>query len=107
MALSITELKVGSIIELTDAQAHGMELPPDMPGPECTAPMVAYLASDEAANINGQTFDVFGGKISLIVPPHESKILFHNRKWETSELKDAFPSTLGGNLIQPQFNPSA
>ena len=32
--------------------------------PEDVAPMVAYLASDQASNINGQTFLVYGGTIA-------------------------------------------
>ena len=92
---------------MTEAESleKGEQLPPELPGPECTASLVAYLASDEAFNINGQTFDVFGGKITLIAPETETKILYKERKWEAEELKEAFRSTLGIGLIQPQFVP--
>jgi NAD(P)-dependent dehydrogenase (short-subunit alcohol dehydrogenase family) len=40
-----------------------------MPGPEFIAPMVAYLATDAAADINGQVFHVEKGKISIYTMP--------------------------------------
>jgi len=92
--------------EVLEGLAKGeSSIVPVLPGPECVAPIVAYLASDEAANINGQTFDVLEGKISLIAPETEIKILYKESKWEVAELRKAFPATLGKGLIQPQFIP--
>ncbi len=39
------------------------------PPPEAVAPMIVYLATDEAAKINGQLFDVIGSDISVAAGP--------------------------------------
>lgn len=96
-----------AVTRMTKAEcdAQGVALPPELPGPECTASFVAYLASDETAHINGQTFDVLGGKISLIAPETETRALYRETRWEADALKNAFPLTLGRGLIQPRFTP--
>ncbi|MBW1887517.1 MAG: SDR family NAD(P)-dependent oxidoreductase, partial [Deltaproteobacteria bacterium] len=43
----------------------------NMPGPEFVAPMVVYLATDEAANINGQVFGAGGGRIARYSWPED------------------------------------
>jgi NAD(P)-dependent dehydrogenase (short-subunit alcohol dehydrogenase family) len=39
------------------------------PGPETVAPFIVYLCTDEAADINGQVFDVTGGNIAIYSEP--------------------------------------
>jgi NAD(P)-dependent dehydrogenase (short-subunit alcohol dehydrogenase family) len=92
---------------LAECEAKGVPIPTELPGPEGTATLVAYLSTDEASAINGQTFDVLGGKITLIAPESEVKMLYKEKKWEVEELINAFPSTLGRKLVQPQFLPPA
>ena len=65
------------------------------PPPESIAPMIVYLATDEAANINGQVFDIIGGDISIMSGPVERKTI---RKaegfWALEELVDEVPRLL-------------
>ena len=42
---------------------------PDPLAAEYVAPLVAYLASDAAANINGEVFVVHGGVVAVMAPP--------------------------------------
>lgn len=76
-----------------------------LPDPEYVSPLVAYLASDAAAYIKGQTFDIFESKITLISPETESRSLYKDGKWTVPELIDIFPVTIGKNLVQPCFSP--
>ena len=69
--------------------------------PDDIAPMVAYLCTDEAANINGQIFHVGGGSISLMNHYTPVKQIFSPVMWTVDMLKAVFPQTLGEGLINP------
>ena len=64
--------------------------------PECIAPMVAYLASDEAWNINGQQFLVYGGTVALLHHPVPWRTLVKDGTWTLDELTAQVPSLLEG-----------
>jgi NAD(P)-dependent dehydrogenase (short-subunit alcohol dehydrogenase family) len=77
-------------------QAAGTDRDPDN-----VAPIVVYLASDAAANVNGQVFHARGYGYTLLAQPHAVRHIKHVRRWEPEELTKLFPETLGGNLKQP------
>jgi len=72
-----------------------------LPHPDDVAPMVVFLASDDAANVNGQTFYVSGGIISLYSNPGPVKTITKNGRWTAEEIARIFPSTLGMELMNP------
>lgn len=75
-----------------------------MPGPEFIPPMIAYLASDAAANINGQVFHVEKGRVSIYSEPIEVRSIFKtsdNGMFTIDELVDAVPKTLLTGYINP------
>jgi 3-oxoacyl-[acyl-carrier protein] reductase len=62
------------------------------PGPEDIAPLINYLASDEAANINGRVFNVGGPIISLYSEPEVAKTLVkYGGGWTLEELRQQMP----------------
>lgn len=77
----------------------------NMPGPEHVAPFVCYLASDEAANINGQVFHVEAGRVSIYSEPVEVKTVYRNYQkegmWTLEELIDIVPKTLLIGYVNP------
>ena len=68
-----------------------------MPGPEFVAPMVAYLATDAARDVNGQIFHVEKGRVSIYCEPVEEKALLKAQDdglFTVEELMAAVPGCL-------------
>ena len=82
------------------AEAAGV---PDLSAmaPEAVSPMVVFLCTDEAANINGRNFLVTGGNVSLYSEPENWRSIFKEGIWTVDELCDLVPKTLGAGLINP------
>src|SRR5215472_15733867 len=53
--------------------------------PENVAPLVVYLASDAAQQVNGQVFGAFGYQLALLPQPQIARALRHRRRWEPEE----------------------
>ena len=67
---------------------------PPMREPEFVAPMAAYLASDDAWNINGQIFHVAGGSVGVAHHPTPMRTLWKAGMWTLDELAGAVPEQL-------------
>jgi NAD(P)-dependent dehydrogenase (short-subunit alcohol dehydrogenase family) len=70
--------------------------------PEDVAPIVVFLASDHAANVNGQFFLCAGGSVSLLSQPRAVKTIFKTGgAWTLDELDEVVPLTLAEGLVNP------
>ena len=69
--------------------------------PEDVAPLVVWLVSDAAANVNGRTFYVETGKVALYSEPVEEKALVKLGGWTIDELFNFMPFTLAAGLVNP------
>lgn len=69
--------------------------------PDDVAPFVVFLASDEAANINGCVFFVHGGLIGLYPEPTPVRTIYKSGRWSLDELVPIVPSTLAQGLVNP------
>jgi len=69
--------------------------------PDDVAPIVVYLATDAAANINGHTFGAGGGRIDLYPLLIPVKSIFKDGRWTLDELDQIMPSTLAAGLVNP------
>ncbi|MEX2372326.1 MAG: SDR family NAD(P)-dependent oxidoreductase, partial [Dehalococcoidia bacterium] len=69
--------------------------------PEFVAPMVGYLATDDAWNINGYIFNVAGGTVSVAHHPTAMRTVFKPGLWTMPELDDAVQSILMKDINNP------
>jgi hypothetical protein len=83
-----------------DAAAAGV---PDLSAmaPEKVSPMVVFLCTDEAANINGRNFLVTGGEVTLYSEPENWRSIYKAGTWTVDELCELVPKTLAVGLINP------
>ena len=65
------------------------------------APMVTWLASDEAAHVNGHVFHLTEGLVSLMNNPEPVKTIHKESRWTVEELAKVFPATIGLELFNP------
>jgi 3-oxoacyl-[acyl-carrier protein] reductase len=73
------------------------------PSPETVTPFIVYLCTDEAADINGQVFDVTGGNIAIYSEPVKKKdINKEEGLWTVEELIELVPKV----LLEGYSNPS-
>jgi hypothetical protein len=56
--------------------------------------MVVYLASPQAAKINGQVFFASGGRVSIYAPSIQIKSIFKKGRWSYEELSALVPASL-------------
>ena len=86
------------------SQAPPKDTPPAPRGgadPEDVAPLVTYLATEQAANINGRVFYASGGQLSLFSNPEMIKNIYKQGRWTLDELMGLMPRTLAAGLINP------
>jgi 3-oxoacyl-[acyl-carrier protein] reductase len=66
-----------------------------VPSPEDIVPFINYLASDEAAKINGKIFSLAGSMIGLYSEPEMARTLVkYGGKWTMDELRQQVPLSL-------------
>jgi NAD(P)-dependent dehydrogenase (short-subunit alcohol dehydrogenase family) len=73
----------------------------DERAPERVAPMAAYLASDDAWNINGYIFGVAGGNVSVLQHPSAMRTIWKQGLWTLDELQEQVPGALMSGVANP------
>lgn len=68
---------------------------PTIRDPKYVASVVAYLGSDEASNISGQTFAIGGERLALISNPSPLQEVFSPGGWTIDTVRELFPQTIG------------
>lgn len=70
--------------------------------PDHIAPFVAYLASDFAENVNGQTFLVYGDTISLVSQPRPMRAIYEpSGTWDMEKLSEMARDVLTKDIDNP------
>jgi len=69
--------------------------------PEDIAPLVVWLASDDAANVNGRTFFVQSGLIALYSEPVQEKSIDKVGGFTIDEVFELMPAKVTAGLVNP------
>lgn len=72
----------------------------DPPSPEHIPPIILYLATVQAGNINGHVFGASKGRVALYSNPTEIKGLYKEGVWTLEELINRIPSSLAQGLVK-------
>ena len=65
------------------------------PMPESIAPLIIYLSTDEASDINGQVFRIDGNRVAVFSTPSENNSIRKEAGlWTLEELKELVPKTV-------------
>ncbi len=86
---------------ISGAASNRAPTAPPLRDPEYIAPMAAYLASDDAWNVNGQIFHVAGGSVGLAHHPTPMRTMFKPAMWTLDELCDLVPRQLMAGIDNP------
>jgi len=74
----------------------------NLPDPETLTPFIVYLCTDQAADINGQVFDVTGGNIAIYSEPVKKKDIDKKEGlWTVEELIELVPKALLEGYTNP------
>jgi NAD(P)-dependent dehydrogenase (short-subunit alcohol dehydrogenase family) len=71
---------------------------PSLSPPRKIAPLVGWLCSDAAANVNGRTFEVWGNTISLLSEPEPVRTVSREQEWDLDLLDQVAPVSLVDGL---------
>jgi len=98
--------EVAEAIEKASAEGKPLPVGPEitglLPPPQDIAPFVVYLATDEAANINGCTFFLAGNQIALYSEPQPAKTIYSKTgAFTLDDLLAIVPGTLAAFLANP------
>jgi NAD(P)-dependent dehydrogenase (short-subunit alcohol dehydrogenase family) len=85
------------------AAPQAQQQPPGLQAmaPEMIAPMVCFLCTDYAWNINGQIFGVQGGQVSVLNHPLAIRTIYKPGMWTLEELDQMVPRALMAGMPNP------
>jgi len=72
---------------------------PELSPPRKISPLVVWLCTDAASNVNGRTFEVWGNTISLLSEPEPLRTIGSPGDWDLDSLDAVAPTSLAGDLV--------
>jgi NAD(P)-dependent dehydrogenase (short-subunit alcohol dehydrogenase family) len=96
--ITVNALAPAGITRMTASLYGDGEDAPATLDPALNAPMVAYLASERAAHVNGQIFGRTDWSFTLFQHPKQIAWMHREGGWDPEALADAFDTMLGQHL---------
>ncbi len=91
------QIAPGGLMELTMGVGT-KAIDPEAFAPRMISPFVVWLCTDAASGVNGRSFYVTGGRVSLLTEPKSAKTINHDSYWTLDELDAAAPDQLVDGL---------
>jgi NAD(P)-dependent dehydrogenase (short-subunit alcohol dehydrogenase family) len=102
--ITVNAVAPAGLTRMTENLFGGAEAPPEQ-DPALNAPLVAFLASEQAEYVNGQVLGRTGFAYTIFQTPRQVAAMWRQGGWTPSEVADHFHEVLGQHL-QPVGMPA-
>ncbi|HUO49750.1 MAG TPA: SDR family NAD(P)-dependent oxidoreductase [Acidimicrobiales bacterium] len=102
--ITVNAVAPAGLTRMTENLFGGEDAPPDQ-DPALNAPLVAFLASEQASYVNGQVLGRTGYAYTIFQTPRQVAAMWRDGGWSASEVADHFHDVLGQHL-QPVGMPA-
>jgi NAD(P)-dependent dehydrogenase (short-subunit alcohol dehydrogenase family) len=102
--ITVNAFAPAGFTRMTEGLYRGAQPPPDQ-DPALNAPLVAYLASEQAGHVNGQVLGRTGYGFTIFQTPRQVAIMWKEGGWTPAEVAERFHDVLGQHL-QPVGMPA-
>jgi NAD(P)-dependent dehydrogenase (short-subunit alcohol dehydrogenase family) len=97
--ITANALAPAGVTRMTGSLAEGESVPPTL-DPSLNAPLVAFLASEHAAHVNGQVFGRTDFSYTLFQHPKQIAWMHRDGGWDVPSVVEQFDTMLGQHLQQ-------
>jgi NAD(P)-dependent dehydrogenase (short-subunit alcohol dehydrogenase family) len=102
--ITVNAVAPAGLTRMTENLFGGAEAPPDQ-NPALNAPLVAFLASEQASYVNGQVLGRTGFAYTIFQTPRQVAEMWNGDGWTPSQVAEHFHEVLGQHL-QPVGMPA-
>ena len=102
--ITVNAVAPAGLTRMTENLFGGADAPPDQ-DPALNAPLVAFLASEQASYVNGQVLGRTGYAYTIFQSPRQVAAMWRDGGWSPSEVAEHFHDVLGQHL-QPVGMPA-
>jgi NAD(P)-dependent dehydrogenase (short-subunit alcohol dehydrogenase family) len=95
--ITVNALAPAGVTRMTGSLAEGDEVPPTL-DPSLNAPLVAFLASEHAAHVNGQIFGRTDFSYTIFQHPRQIAWMHRDGGWDVASVVEQFDTMLGQHL---------
>ena len=97
--ITVNAMAPAGVTRMTGSLAEGAEVPPTL-DPSLNAPLVAFLASEHAAHVNGQVFGRTDFSYTIFQHPKQIAWMHRDGGWDVDGVVEQFDTMLGQHLQQ-------